>query len=532
MLDYLSGNVPGGIFVYLLVVITLFLVLFSISRRNDLFTPTKFRWWFAGVFLSLTTIYIGVWLRKPPAEALSRYIVATEIETPGQRWLATWLQEEIESLLPPYIDQNHYLYPASQLPGAAILQSEQDKLQWRQQIASWSTAMAIVAVLKKNGQGWVVQLSGPGQPTLIPLDPENGDAFRDQFRQWASTFLPPSTGKFATGNLPDSLFMIAKAHFYAKEYQKSLDMCVKTRKNWAGYNEIRRLENFNRIRLANMERAAEGSRNPFDQQQRAWQKELQEARAQLIVLIKQNIEDEINDLQLHNMMAETFIQEEKFGEAEEFLKLAYSANPFDPNTLENLSLLHPSRYAPLGYATEKEILERILDLYPAHIPTLTRYVEKELFSVPVKDAATENTRSRINKALRLNPESVEALILKGNFLNAIFQYQKALDAFVSADSLQPGNAIIRYNMGICAFKLDDIQTAEKHFNRAVEIDDYLDAHLYLGVIYQRQQNFEKALAAFRHRVANKTGDNDYYALQAMKGIRECLEALNIPIPQQ
>ena len=65
----------------------------------------------------------------------------------------------------------------------------------------------------------------------------------------------------------------------------------------------------------------------------------------------------------------------------------------------------------------------------------------------------------------------------------------------------------------------------------MSLDNYLDAHLYLGVIFQERGQYEKALERFRYRVAHKTDEDDYYAQQAMKGIRECLDALKIPIPQ-
>ena len=54
----------------------------------------------------------------------------------------------------------------------------------------------------------------------------------------------------------------------------------------------------------------------------------------------------------------------------------------------------------------------------------------------------------------------------------------------------------------------------------------------IGVIYKNRGEYEKALKKFRYRVAHKKDDDDYYAVQAMKGIRECLKALDIPIPNQ
>lgn len=536
MLEYLSGNVPGGIFVYLLVVITLFLALYSSSRRNDLFTPAQFRWWFAGIWLFLTALYAGFWLRNPPAAVLSRYAVAVHVESPYE-WRGQWLREEIESLLPAYKDQSTYLYTGRQLPGAGILTSPEDIERWQRQVSALRIENAIVVTLKRSSSGWHLALKALPQnhkkllPAEITLNFDNIASFQEDFRNWVSAAYQLPSTEISNGNLPDSLFMTAKVLFRSSKYQKSINLCVKARQRWPEHNEITRLINFNRIRLAGKTRVAEGPRNPFDHEPREWQRQLQEARAALIILIKDNIEDNIEDPQLTNMMAESFIQEELFVEAQEFLNLAYAANPFDAEVLENLSLLHPSRYKSLGFSSETELLLRILDLYPAHVATLSRYVERELLSVPVKEAATENSRKRLNHALKLNPDSPEILLLQGKFLLAVFQYQQALDTFARADSLQPENAITHYNMGICAFKLDDLPQAEAYFKKAIELEDYLDAHLYLGVIYQRNEQFQKALTAFRYRVANKTGDNDYYALQAMKGIRECLEALNIPIPQ-
>ena len=67
--------------------------------------------------------------------------------------------------------------------------------------------------------------------------------------------------------------------------------------------------------------------------------------------------------------------------------------------------------------------------------------------------------------------------------------------------------------------------AQVYFENAISYQNYLDAYLYLGAVLKEQGRYEEALAKFRYRVSNKTGDDDYYALQAMKGIQECLAAL-------
>ncbi|MFQ5584708.1 MAG: tetratricopeptide repeat protein, partial [Calditrichia bacterium] len=94
------------------------------------------------------------------------------------------------------------------------------------------------------------------------------------------------------------------------------------------------------------------------------------------------------------------------------------------------------------------------------------------------------------------------------------------------------NSLVQYNLGVIHYMDKNIRAAEKFFRRAIEIDDYLDAHLYLGAIYMERGDYETALKEFRYRVAHKKGDDDPYALEAMKGIRKCLEELNLMPPRE
>ena len=179
---------------------------------------------------------------------------------------------------------------------------------------------------------------------------------------------------------------------------------------------------------------------------------------------------------------------------------------------------------------EDDLVARILNICPSNEAVLKKYIEKLLLNVQVTKAQSDEIKGRIDKALALNPASIVAWMLKGKYFNMNFDYEAALAAFQKADSLSPEDGVIQYNLGVTYFKMERPEEAEHYFQNAVKISDYLNAHLYLGAIYKDRGEYEKALERFRHRVANKEGDDDYYALQAMKGIRECLKALDIPIP--
>ncbi len=233
---------------------------------------------------------------------------------------------------------------------------------------------------------------------------------------------------------------------------------------------------------------------------------------------------------MSNMIAESFMLEELYGDAEQFLKIGFGENPYSLEILQNLTLLHPSRLKGLPLGDEDDLVARILNICPSNEAVLKKYIEKLLLNVQVTKAQSDEIKGRIDKALALNPASIVAWMLKGKYFNMNFDYEAALAAFQKADSLSPEDGVIQYNLGVTYFKMERPEEAEHYFQNAVKISDYLNAHLYLGAIYKDRGEYEKALERFRHRVANKEGDDDYYALQAMKGIRECLKALDIPIP--
>ena len=110
ILDFLSGNVPGGIGLYALVVVVIFLVLYAISRRNELFTPRHFRVWFAIVWLALTMIYAWWWKSDPPPHLLSRYSTLIFVSRQSDLWQAYYFRDEISNHLRPYRSAAKYLY--------------------------------------------------------------------------------------------------------------------------------------------------------------------------------------------------------------------------------------------------------------------------------------------------------------------------------------------------------------------------------------------------------------------------------------
>ena len=292
---------------------------------------------------------------------------------------------------------------------------------------------------------------------------------------------------------------------------------------------VKKWFNYNLIKLAGTLRP-EKEPNPFETRRLPYEAMLSEARNFLKDLARENLEQKSKDDFLSNMLAESYLMEENYGEAEVFLKNAYVENRFNIYVLENLTYLHPSRYKDLGFKDEYQLYERIVNLCPIYADVLTKYIEKLLKVTPVHGVASGRAKELIENFLSVNPNSARSWLLLGEYYHANLNREKAFQAYFKADSLEPNNASVQYNLGIMYNLEEELDEAEKHFKKAIEFGDFLDAHLYLGSIYQKRGEYEKALEHFRYRVAHKTTGDDYYAKEAMKGIRQCLQALNVPIP--
>ncbi len=537
MWDYLSGNVPGGFGLYLLFIVVTFLVLRAISRANELFTPQHFRRWFFGIWLVATVLYAVVWLRNPPTEAFERYSVQFYSENPDYNWVAYYLRDELENQLAPQQKATNYFFPQrwNLLSGETC---EQFSGSVCENIAvQFPINRLVLGKVQFSGNKGVISLSyvtNPGgkvhRQTDIPFDASDPAAALVAVRNWVSSVgLPVDRHEVAAAPF-DPQFAKARQQFWLGNYSEAEALCRAALRQYPDNPHIKKWLYYAKIRIAGEQSAADPVTNPFEQKRKPWQIVLAEAQNFLIPLAKANYQTNQKDALLSNMIAEAFMFDSKFGDAETFLKISFGENPLLLETLKNFVQLHPARYEGLPFKSEKALMARILTYCPFEEVTLQKYIEMLLTNLQVNNQPAPEIRERLELALRLVPNHYTALLLKGKYHLTMFEYEAAAQAFESARKLHPEDAVPYYNLGVVKYYQKQYDAAFAEFQKAVDISDYLDAHLYLGVLYQQRGEYEKALTHFRYRVARKTGPDDYYAIQAMKGIRECLKALNIPIP--
>lgn len=532
----LSGNVPGGVGLYFVLLLTIALVLFYFYRTSELFTGKHFRWWFAGSWFFLTAVYGLVWIHHPPPQLLKRYSVAFFAREPQDRWLAYFFRDEISDRTQPYQGAWSYFFPQRWVYLADFDDPDSRELFFTL-AQKLSLQRFVLGTVERRGRSVSLTLEyfeengrRKAAEKRLMIDRQHPGRQLMEVMKWIDQYVPQLFFQMEQV-IDDSLFALARDDFFRRRPQEAVRLYQKSLKMLDVDEQALKWVHYARIRYARHLRRLSGERqNPFDFRQRPWEKINRRARNRLLLLLRENPRSYMGDPYLNMMIAESFILEKQFGDAEVFLKSAFADNPFDAEILENLSHLHPSRYKDLKFRGKNGILEKILIYCPLYEDILIEFVERLLKISSFHGEPPVKVREYLQRYLELNPASPVAWNLLGKFYYLTFRNPEALQAFFKADSLEPDNALVQFNIGVVYHKLKNLDEAEKYFKKAIAINDYLDAHLYLGEIYYERGEYEKALKEFRYRVAHKTGPDDEYALEAMKGIRKCLEALNIPIP--
>ncbi|MGH1366902.1 MAG: tetratricopeptide repeat protein [Calditrichia bacterium] len=537
--NYLSGNVPGGLALYILLVLLIFTVLNSISKKNDLFTPERSRQFFFWIWILMTAGYMFWWMSNPPEGKMYRYAVIVQPNESDEElnWLSNYLQEAFSEGMTPFRDRNEVNFRQRWAGTGGMKVAPQH--------AFWDSLMnrlpaytyAFISVDRQNGKPMLSIKrydDGEAKPTAETVLELNSVDPRGAIKSVENLLGEPFIAR-KQANLPNpAIRELTKVRhlFYLGDYAASGKLAAKLFNKMPQDPEVQKWHYYNEIKRAGtLKEGQEATRtNELDQRKLPWQRLLHNSRAVLIRMVQENLKDDIDDDYLIAMTAESFMLDEYYADAEEFLEIGHGVNPLSLDILLPLSRLHYTRYRDLGFANETAILRRILEISPFHESTLERFAENLLPRVNLETATGEELRDRLLKALRLNPESSRTWVLQGKFDNAIQNYDGALYAFNKADSLSPGDGVLKYNHGVALFRLERFDEAADYFTEAVKLNDYLDAHLYLGAIYEQRGEYEKALERFRYRVANKGGEEDVYVREAMQGIRNCLEKLNISIP--
>ncbi|MDQ3801398.1 MAG: tetratricopeptide repeat protein [Acidobacteriota bacterium] len=119
------------------------------------------------------------------------------------------------------------------------------------------------------------------------------------------------------------------------------------------------------------------------------------------------------------------------------------------------------------------------------------------------DGKLVEARNAFQRVLEIEPKSVPALAYMATSQVEQAQYSEAVKTYQRALAVEEKNAILHYLVADTLLKIPTSDTAliQKHLVRSVELDEKLgQAHIALGKLYARAEDWQKALAAFEKGV--------------------------------
>ena len=210
-------------------------------------------------------------------------------------------------------------------------------------------------------------------------------------------------------------------------------------------------------------------------------------------------------------LGEYYIYQERWSIAEEMLSRAYHLNPNIPRLYLALSRLHEFRFKKLGFANEEALFKRAIFIDLRYEDGYLALADHYLF-----DNRRQSAISVLEHYLAIDPNSVPALMALGKIYLVRNDIIKIIEIFNRVLELQPDNADAFYNLGILYYNTEDYETAEQFFLRAIDLNNHLNANLYLAYLYEAKGDYDKAIEYLRRRIRFRKGPDDEFAEEARK----------------
>ncbi len=509
IISFLSGGVPGGILIFLLLLLIVNLA-FSFLKSSKLFSAEQSKKNRRTYSLALLLIYIGVWLATQPPKPQIRIIVMPAISseiTFKADARAFELAELFRRFAPGMLKPKYLLHRWTWLYETINADSVSFFSQWKRTAQALHPGIVIQPYLQDEGLSCSVISSGDSlyfsasnpQNLLIKIK-QNTALFKK------NTLIP----EFNHSSLPLRFLLL----------QKKYDTVIR----FAATDT-----SFEIMQMVAEAYVRKGLQRPIDREKAKYMKienpDFQEAKKYYSKIIRAGADTPETAYWLGRMA----IYDQTYTKAEVFLKKAFVEDPSNARILLQLSYLHPDRLKEFGYNSRIDILKRAVCLDPGFREAVFQLAQEYYSSGTGTSAGTGTNRARqiIETFLKINQDDIKILSLLASIELKLGYYDKAFQLYSKIAVRTPHDSNSWYNLGIVYFMKKEYKKALHNFLKAIAIDQNRDAYLYAGITYRMLGDNKKALHYYRERIRRKSGDDDIWAKEAMKGIRKILSDTTI-----
>lgn len=507
-LDYISGNVPGGVFLLTGLLAVIWFVLWFVYYYSKLLRLSRLV--IVGIFCSIALCfgYAYFWLKYPPPQDRERILIISNT-SPGLSgpFLEMYLyQTYFYEFLKSKIDLSQYLVYK---PDWTLSIANRDSLKYpnyRSKLARFMNAGFI----------FLIKIKEPGQRITCDLILQTKSTKNDTIYD----VLSGSLDSLIVSNEVLDLFSIDPT--YSKIYTSRWSR--QAQKFWVK-GKLARLSNDISTASKHYKHCLEIQKDFYPAQIELAQAAIDSAQivqtnggyyqnylAKTMRYLYQLRDQKITSADAYRIWGEHAILSENFVVAEQKLKESFRLDRFNDKLYLDLAQLHPSRYQNLKFLNEEALLKQALFFNPASVQARIQY--SDYLKLHSRYEESENI---LLQFLEEFPDNFDILLTLGKYYISRQNYAEADSIFHKMlNGPYPDKMPVEFNLGIVYFHQDDFISARKYFSRVASQNLNPDAFLYLATIYEKEGNLDKAIEYLRKRIRHNYGPQDRFKEEARK----------------
>jgi tetratricopeptide (TPR) repeat protein len=516
---FLSGNIPGGLFVLIFGLVIVNLVAYLLFKKSDLFEKPVYKKRSILLNLLVVILYFFLWFVLQP-----RQLPKTVLIQPFQQGdsIDVTISEMVEQNLSGNISAKFRLHPWEWF----YLTADKDSINSSAYRQSLAARLNIDVVVGGQIQGTADNLNLDGtikysnKIIKISSNQVSGREAAQEIIRQLDSLIPILRNKQSpmTSEAEVDYRKLTRAKLAYLNGEYDLPLQILNDDTLYAYRLI-----MSRALLKKALEQEKARKSPAAMSA----EELNPFFRRMERILKPYSIKGVDTAELNSILGQMYLFRNEYEIADICLKKAITQNRYDARLFYYLSFLDIERLKEIKYTDRIDILKYAIRLDPGYSECVSRLAN----DVYNRGSGTSQARTTyeaieiMENYLKLNANTVPILRLLGRIYLQIKNMPRATVLFEKVLTLEPDSAESYYDLGVCYFDDKKYDQAGKYLEQAIKIGDHRESYLYLGAVYFVKGDLEKALYYYRERIKRKMNDDDYYALEAMRGVRIILERM-------
>lgn len=479
--NFLSGEVPGGFAVPLVLLISFYPVLEFVYRASEFMAKKTYRrWQWLGPAI-IIGIYAIFWIQSPPKIEPLRIAVIVE-ENSLERWrseaVADLTARRLRSTLNKII-VNPWTGVREEYPEPSIESLQKSK--YRVYQIDWlSKSQGVIAEVRV--------ISSDGNEISLPIAKDDLQIISGETVRWILTDLKKRES-------PENPFKIKVQEPTLNAYYRGIYWLKSQQPDSAEIHFLQALAIDSTFTPAKI-----GWGLTF---------EMSGDRENAENVLLDAVQGDTTSNEALLILSEFYLRGLQWDKAEPPLKVLITRDPLEVRAYYGLTKIHPDRLKDLRLTTQEELLKEAVRLDPAF-----EKARLSLVTPLLQRGASGRARKILQKGLAINPDSEDFLLKSGALELYAGNAEKARSIYLKILENDPISATAAFNLGVVDYRTKQYDSAIENFRKSLAWGGSVDSFYYLGQIHRIKGDNPKAIFYYLKRWENRSSDDDAFAIKA------------------